>query len=202
MRESDRRRDQLLVEECLKGSEEAWNRFYCQYIGLVRSIVGKKLIVSPEDREDVVQEVFAKLIKSLPEYNPQYSVTGFVCMIAERACISELRHRSSQKRDAITDPVDHHNNPGEDEVSLREEQESSEDLLEQHQLVTLIRDAMHTLDERCRELLRLKFYEEMSFKEIEPILGSNVNTLAVRAKRCMDQLKSTARRLMKKGVRT
>jgi RNA polymerase sigma-70 factor, ECF subfamily len=177
-----------LVRQCLSGSEEAWNEFYNRYVGLVRSIVRRQRVAAGWDDEDTVQNVFTSLIPALKNYDPVYSLPRFVCIVAERTCIQEYRLFRAAKRDAETLPVDHHDSGEEGARILRSAGPSPEDHLIESDLRDRLRVALRALGTACRELLKLRYFEQLSYKEIAHRLGASENTLAVRAKRCLAEL--------------
>lgn len=180
--------EMALVRRCLSGSEEAWNEFYNRYVGLVRSIVRRQRIASAGDDEDTVQNVFMSLIPALKNYDPVYSLPRFVCIVAERTCIHEYRLVRAAKRDAETQPVDHHDGGEEGARILRSSGPTPEDRLIESDLRDRLRVALRALGAACRELLKLRYFEQLSYKEISRQLGASENTLAVRAKRCLAEL--------------
>lgn len=194
-------RDRLLVSECLSGSERAWNQFYCRYIGLVRSIIRRHSTISPQDIEDVIQIVFTSLIRSLKDYDRAFPLPKFIFLVAERVCIQEFRRTAAAKRKGETDPVDHHDSGKENARILHSELLSQEQLLARGELLELMRHAMRSLGFNCRELLRLRYLEELPYKEIVEILGASENTLNVQTRRCLDQLGINYRALIRNGPR-
>ena len=196
----DRESDIKLVEQCLKGSEQAWSRFYQKHIGLVRNVVRRKVGAASHDLEDMTQETFAALVSSLDSYNPDFSLARFVGTIAERICIQNYRRSAAAKRDAETRPVDHHDGGDEGAERLVSRSSSPEERVVQSQLVIVLRAGLKRLDERCRDLLKLRYYEELPYEEISKMVGAPKRTLAVRVMRCIDQLRAGYRRLVRKGV--
>jgi RNA polymerase sigma factor (sigma-70 family) len=71
--------------------------------------------------------------------------------------------------------------------------------LERAELLQLLRGAFKSLGEKCRKLLRLRYYDELSFKEISTLLGAKENTLVVQARRCLDELKALYVELEQEG---
>lgn len=188
-----------LVRRCLSGSEAAWNEFYNRYLGLVRSIVGRRHIASLRDDEDMVQSIFTSLIPALKNYDPAYSLSRFVCLVAERTCIQQYRLSGAAKRDAETQPVDHHDGGETGSRILQSTAPSPEQHLIQSDLRERLRVALRALGAACRELLKLRYFEELSYKEIAQRLGASENTLAVRAKRCLTELSAKFADLLQKG---
>lgn len=188
-------REAILLKECLSGSEKAWSEFYVKYVGLVRSVVRRQAGFSPQDVEDVAQTVFMELIPALKTFDTTYSLPRFICMVTERACIQEYRRRATAKRNGKTDPIDHHDSGEEGTWKLASDLESQEDHLARSELLNLLRRAFRSLDAGCRELLKLRYYEGMPYKEISKILGATENTLTVRSKRCLGHLRATCHEL-------
>jgi RNA polymerase sigma factor (sigma-70 family) len=50
--------------------------------------------------------------------------------------------------------------------------------------------AFTRLGEKCRHILRLRYLQELSFKEIAGLLGTKEKTLAVQTGRCLKDLKN------------
>jgi RNA polymerase sigma-70 factor (ECF subfamily) len=200
MRDPDRDQDAILVKRCLSGSQTAWNDFYQKYIGLVRSVVRRRLSLSAQEGEDVSQNVFAALVSSLGNYDPSLPLHSFISTIAERVCIQEYRWSRRAKRYAVTNPVDHHDTDERDTLTLMSHLDSPEDRLAGTQLVEILRQGLRKLDPKCRQILRFRYYDELPYREIEKKLNTPGGTLAVRSKRCVDQLRVYCRRLLKRGL--
>lgn len=193
--------DSLLVEQCLAGSQQAWNDFYRRHIGLVRSVVRRKIGGTSHEVEDITQETFAALVSSLDSYSPDYSLSRFVCVVAERICIQHYRKAKAAKREAETRPVDHHDGSDQGTESVASTADSPETKLMQSQLVSILKTGLKRLDEKCRNLLKLRYYEELPYEEISRMVGAPKRTLAVWVMRCVDQLRADYHRLLRKGVR-
>ena len=191
--------DKSLVKACISGSEEAWAEFYNSYIGLVRSVVKRKIGASHSDIEDLTQNVFTGLISSLKSYDSTYSLPRFICIITERTCIQEYRKSASAKRSAGTEPIDLHDGGDEGVRRVAWAGSSQEDQLEQSQLILLLRNGLRSLGEKCRKLLKFRYYEERPFKEIARIVGATENTVTVQSKRCLDQLRGLYHERLRKG---
>lgn len=201
MGQRNRDREEQLVNDCLSGSQDAWLSFYQQHIGLVRSIVARRLPASSHDREDVAQEVFASLVSSLRTYDPTYALSKFVAVIAERECIQRHRSATAAKRAGVNVPVDHHDGGEEEAEKLASGIPTQEEQLAGAEMTAMLRQVMRSLDRKCRELLRLKYHDELQYHEISAQLGTPSNTLAVQAKRCMDNLRAAFSRAVRKGVK-
>lgn len=199
MRNGTETQDAILVQECLSGSEKAWNEFYCRFLGLVKSIVKRQHSISFQDIDDVIQSVFTALIKGLKDYDRGFPLARFVCLVTERVCIQDYRRVIAAKRDGETQPIDHHDSGKENVIILTSQAVSQEKQLEQNQLLDMLKRSMRRLGSACRELLRLRYFEELPYKEITKILGVAENTLTVRTKRCLDDLVGQYDELVRRG---
>lgn len=201
MASTDPERDLLLVKDCLTGSEKAWNELYCRYVNLVRSVVRRRVGPSALDVEDVVQNVFVALVSSLSAYDQSYPLAKFICTVAERTGIQEYRHSKAAKRDAEVDPLDVHDSRQHGARRIASNDEDQEERLGRLQLVQALRLGLRSLDPRCREILTLRYYEELPFKEIATNLGAVENTVTVQARRCLDELKIKYQRQLRTSAK-
>lgn len=191
-------KDIQLVRACVAGDQQAWTEFYKQYVCLIRSVVRRKLTTNPADVEDVAQEVFSDLVPALKRYDGTVSLTRYVVMISERVCSNEYRKTKAVKRDAETEPLDHHDRGDEGVRQVESSLSDPEETLEQEQLKGIVRDALQELNEECFRLLSLREFKGLSYKEISEILGQKVNTLTVKAGRCLEDLKAICHRLIRR----
>ncbi len=168
---------------------------YQGYVALVRDTIQRKSALPPHDVDDLVQSTFLELIESLPGYDHGHSLARFICVIAERTVGQEFRRRTAAKRGGGVAPVQYQESSGEAAAEMISDSHSLEDTLAQAQLKARLREGLCTLDSKCRELLRLRYLEQFSFKEIADLLGSKEKTLSVQVRRCLGELRTVLRRL-------
>lgn len=182
-------RDHALVRQCLAGSRQAWDDFYNRFFMLVAKVVRTKTRCKESDVQDLVQSVFLALYTSLKTYERQYPLSKFVWVVSERVCIDEFRKSSSAKRAGATVPLNHHDGDDDETVMVRSKSPSQEQQLADAEVRQLLMNAFKLLGEKCRELIRLRYLQELSFPEISTLLGVKEKTLAVQAGRCLQDLK-------------
>jgi RNA polymerase sigma factor (sigma-70 family) len=181
--------DRLLVEQCLNGSKNAWDEFYDRFLLLVRKVIHTHMRCGESDMQDMVQNVFVALFGALKSYDPHYPLSRFIWTIGERVCIDEFRKSTASKRDGETVHVNHDGHQDGTAPVLVSNFCSQEEQVSECERCQLLKRAFQRLGDLCRELLRLRFLEELSFKEIVALLGGKEKTLAVQAGRCLDELK-------------
>lgn len=183
--------DRILVEQCLSGSPGAWDEFYVQFLPLVQKAVSKNILFRGADLEDVVQNVFLTLYTDLKHYDSRYAVSKFIWVVAKQVCVDEYRRATASKRTGKTVAVDHHDSGQEAATTLKSALDLPEDQLERSEQLEILKRAFTNIGEKCRELLQLRYLEELPFKEIATLLGANKKSLAVQAGRCLDELRGT-----------
>jgi RNA polymerase sigma-70 factor, ECF subfamily len=191
-----------LVGRCVRGSEAAWHEFYRRYDGLIRIVVRRRNMLSTsDDREDLVQSVYLKLVTSLGNYRKDKgSLKAFVSLIAERTCIQHFRRRTTAARYAGTNPVDHHDSGEEGTIGLESTLDSPHELLQSSEQVGRMRSALGKLKAECRRLLDLRFFKELSYGNIAQRLGRKENTVNVQILRCLAELKANYDRVDREGL--
>jgi RNA polymerase sigma-70 factor, ECF subfamily len=182
--------DQALVRQCLSGDRRAWDAFYRQYLPLVHHAVEKQTSFRGEEVQDTVHEVFLALYEDLRDYDPSYKLSHFVWMVAKRVCVDQYRKSTALKRSGEKIALDHHDGALEGAMTVASSADPPDDRLAEAQLIQLVKQAFGDLGERCREILRLRYFEELPYKEMAPILETDKKTLAVQAGRCIDELRA------------
>jgi len=131
------------------------------------------------DVEDVVQEVFLAVFRALPEYRGQGSLSTWITRIAINACRSHVRKRLRFLR-LLT--------------SAREREETRPRRSADHTLMERgrfdqVRTAVRELPPHYREVVVLRYLEEMTVPEIGELLGLSPNAVEVRLSRARQRLR-------------
>ena len=122
--------------------------------------------------EDLVQEVFLRVLKYRRSYSPGHPFRAWVYRIARNARTDHLRKQHPQV-------------PFEPEMSPTVQPEDPA----RHQESVLLDRALMQLPEEKRELLVLSRLQELKHEEIAGLLGCEVGTVKVRVHRALQELK-------------
>jgi RNA polymerase sigma-70 factor (ECF subfamily) len=191
--------ERTLAEQCLAGSRSACDEFYERYFSLVRKVARKHSRDRGVDLQDAVQDVFLSLYTSLRKFDSQYPLSRFVWTVAERVCIDRYRRQKTAKRNGETVPVDHHDGGTEGAAMVRSNSDPADESIAKAEMVDLLRLVFRDLGRKCREILRLRYLEELPFKDISRMLGIAEKTLSVQTGRCIDELRGKYLRADKRG---
>lgn len=187
--------DKSLVHRCLAGEETAWAELYRTFYPQIRFVVGwKRWGFSKNEVEDGIQEVFAELIRSLPNFRSESRLSTFVDRLARNRCISHLRKKSALKRPKETFSVELEEGKGEEGMARHHVVSSDGNpegaLLASEDHHELAR-ALQEMPEACRRIIALRYYRQMSYQEICAVLDLPLGTVCSRLKRCLSKLKSS-----------
>ena len=146
--------------------------------------------VTPEEVEEVAQDVFLAAYKALPDFQQQASVRTWVFAIARNRCVTyrtrarRQRHIVANHRNAVVDAV-HPNPPVSLEVDLLE---AAQDTREEQQRV-LVSYSLQRLKKQPRDLLMMYYYAELSIADIAQKLWVSETTVRRRLRAAEQQLK-------------
>jgi len=144
--------------------EELIERHQQPVIGTVAKMLGNS-----SDAEDIAQQVFIRLWKSAPRYQPTAKFTTFLFTIARNLVFNESRRRSRKKEYSI--------NEREDDFHLQtpDNQNASPDQgLLQAELQNSVEQAIAALPEKQRMAVILRRYEGMPYDEIGRVLELSI----------------------------
>ncbi|MBS4205955.1 sigma-70 family RNA polymerase sigma factor [Lederbergia citrea] len=131
--------------------------------------------------EDLTQEIFVKCYKALPNFEHRSNLRTWLWRIAINHCKDYLR--SWHHRNIIltyeneVEPVSSHDNVEHAVLRLEEEMELIKAVLQ--------------LPIKYREPVYLYYFQEMTIKEIELLIGVKQNTIKTRLRRAMTLLKES-----------
>lgn len=172
--------DERLVRECLARDEAAWSALVDKYKNLIYSIP-LKYGFSQDDAADVFQSVCLELLSQLPKLRRAKALPKWIMQVAAHKC---FHRKKQQARFASSD----------DEGARIEEPSvaaAAEGILREAAEEQAVRDAMEGLPDRCRELVRMLFFEEPSrpYAEIAQSLGLATGSIGFIRQRCLDRMR-------------
>lgn len=187
------REERILVERCLNGDGQAWEDFLRIHYRIIVTIVHwRKWGFEREEREDIVQEIVTEIVNALETFRFKSKLKTFVYSISVHTCVTHLRKKKALKRqadfeDTSEDAIDCKHSV-EPKVFSQFGSKSPEELLMNREMVSIVFRVITTLTDRCRELIRYRYFEDLTFQDISRKTGAKQNTLVVQMKRCLERL--------------
>jgi RNA polymerase sigma factor (sigma-70 family) len=170
--------DTRLVKECLEGSEEAWSALVEQYKSLIFSIP-IKYGFSPDDASDVFQAVCLELLSDLPKLREPKALPKWIMQVTAHKCFH--RKRQIQRMETCVD----------EETFDQVTPPRAEEILREAADEQTLREAMLGLPARCRDLIRMLFFEEPArpYQEVAASLGIATGSIGFIRQRGLSRLR-------------
>jgi RNA polymerase sigma factor (sigma-70 family) len=172
--------DEKLVVACVKGDEQAWEAVIDRYKNLIFSIP-IKYGLTREDAADVFQAVCVEFLRELPRVRDVKALPKWLIQVSAHKC-AQHRHKEARFIGADAEQIESLRGP---------ENAVSEQLLQDAEREQSLRTAVASLPERCRELVRLLFYEQppRPYAEIAAQLHLAVGSIGFIRGRCLAKLR-------------
>ncbi|MEO0255447.1 MAG: sigma-70 family RNA polymerase sigma factor [candidate division WOR-3 bacterium] len=132
------------------------------------------LSLSREEAEDILQDVFIKFWKLFDRLKNLENIKAYLLKMARNRLIDLKRREKNIKF-----------------VELNEEifDIKSEDPADKIKKIEFVKKILENLEEEEREIIILRFYENLKFREISEILSINENTLRVKYLRILEKIR-------------
>jgi len=92
--------DSFLIEAVRRGDARAWQEVIDRYQGRLLSFA-RRMLADRSEAEDVVQETFLGLLRSLPTYDPDRSLETYLFAIVRNKLHDHLRRRPPGQRQSL-----------------------------------------------------------------------------------------------------
>ena len=178
--------DQELVKNYLSGDNASFETLLKRHKSRVFAFIMSK-IKNRDITEDIFQDTFIKVINSLKrgKYNEEGKFLPWMMRIAHNLIIDHFRKESKMKKIRTTDEfnifdVIHDDSRTQEEDMIRKRVHAD--------LNILIKD----LPEDQMEVLKMRYFEDMSFKEISDKTGVSINTALGRMRYALINLRKLA----------
>ncbi len=176
-----------LIAACKQGDAEAWERLIHRYQRLIYAIP-RRAGLDDDSAAEVFQRVCVTLLEHLDQIEQPDRLGAWLATTARRESWRQLRSRKSLSLAALV--VDE-----EQEAEVTDQELLPDEQLERLERQHEVRLGLHRLDERCRSLLLLLFYqtEPASYEQIARQLQIPLGSVGPTRARCLEKL----RRLLK-----
>ncbi|MEI7498343.1 MAG: RNA polymerase sigma factor [Candidatus Falkowbacteria bacterium] len=179
----------ILENECQKFSDEALvervltkSDYYACLVNRYSEALGRYVVrlgANPVDAEDVLQEVFLNAYLHLNSFDKNLKFSSWLYRIAHNQTISAFRKTNVRPTVELTD--------------LEPWQEMAREScpgvkIDQAMLSQKVALALDRLDQKYREVLILKFFEDKDYNEMSDILKKPMGTIATLVNRAKKQL--------------
>ena len=158
--------ERMLVARCQVGDADAFEELVGRYQARLHYFLRRTLGGRAANADDLLQEVWLEVYRSLPKLNDPAAFPAWAYRIARNRAYGEFRRvQRSVTIDAGADCEAPADEP--DEVFDADE-------------AKLVHECLDELTQEHREVLVLRFLEEMSYDDIADVIGCSVGTVRSR----------------------
>jgi len=178
-----------LLRRCLAGDAAAWERLVEQNNRRIFNLC-YRFTGSRDEAEDLTQEVFIKMYRTLSSYDVQRGAfTTWVTTVTRNLLVDHFRKR---KMDRMTESLDAGSGPEEEGLSLAEKLADGGVAPDRHvgrrETQELVQQALQKLSPELREAVILRDLQDMDYKEIARALNVPEGTVKSRINRGRTEL--------------
>lgn len=163
--------DNILIQQYLNGNNDAFETLLLKYKQRIFSFIYSKI----KDRDladDIFQETFVKVIKTLKKgtYSDEGRFLSWVMRISHNLIVDHFRRKQRMPK------YESHDAQKDIFYRVSEPSQNIEDTLIDFQIKEDLHTLMQELPENQLEVLRMRLYQDMSFKEIAERTNVSINT--------------------------
>lgn len=178
--------DRDLIKAFMSGNDYCFNELLTRYKAKVFTTI-YLIVKDREIAEDLFQEVMIKVVRMIRsgKYNEEGKFLPWVVRIARNLAIDHFRKVQRNPVQNESDDYDIFN-------SIQRSESSSEEQIIKEENARYIRSLIQELPDKQREVLVMRTYGELSFKEIADITDVSINTALGRMRYALLNLKKLA----------
>lgn len=179
------KRDLILVEQAKNGNQAAYGELMDRYRESIYFMMFK-MVKNADDADDLTIEAFGKAFSRLDQYSPSFAFSTWLFKIASNNSIDFIR----KKRIKVTS-MDTGFRMDSGEMIYVEAKASTmdpEESIIHKQKVKMMRELVTKLKPRYRELVELRYFDELSYEEIADTLKLPLGTVKAQLFRARDFL--------------
>ena len=166
--------DDFLIKQFRKGNSKCFDQLLERYKQRVFSYIFQ-MVRDHDNTNDIFQEVFIKVIKSLKKdtYNHEGKLLSWILRIAHNQVIDYFRKNSKMP---IAGRSSNSNEDFDIFDYIKLEEKSAEDVMIDQQISEDIRLLIEELPKEQMEVVKMRYFLQMSFKDISEKTGVSINT--------------------------
>src|SRR5215468_3892544 len=171
--------DAELIERCLRKDNSAWETIIARYRRKVFHIA-YKFTGKHDEAEDLTQEIFLKVFRSLEKFNQDADFSTWLSSVARNYCIDRYRAGKREREVLVEDLVAFDLAPASFGNPYR--------ALEDRDRRSFLRKGLELLPDKLREAVVLRDLQGMSYQEMADRLALPEGTVKSRINRGREEL--------------
>ncbi len=176
--------DYALIQQAIKGDQKAYQALMDKhYLSVYVEIYTR--IKDEEIAKDLAMEVLTKAFTQLHTYEPIFAFSTWLKRVTINHTIDYLRKRKL-KTTSIDESYDY--DEGEVRIQVESDDLTPEETLQKKERADIVREYVSKLKDAYRNLIELRYFEELSYEEIAEQLSIPLGTVKARLHRAKGML--------------
>jgi len=178
--------DKVLVQNFLNGDNKSFEILLSRHKSRVFAFIMSK-VKNRDITEDIFQDTFIKVINSLQrgKYNEEGKFLPWMMRISHNLVIDHFRKESKMRKIRPTAEFDIFD-------VLDDGSKNQEEMMIQTQVHSDLKVLIEQLPEDQKEVLKMRYFEDLSFKKIADLTDSSINTSLGRMRYALINLRKLA----------
>ena len=165
--------DYIVVQKAIGGDQGAFKVLFDKYRQPLYFHI-LKLVRDKEIIEDLLQEIFLKAFDNISSFNPDYAFSTWLYRITTNHSIDYLR-KKKLKTLSLDEPIQ--TKDGVMSIEVEDLSSSTDDLVMKKQRSLILKEALDSLPEKYRDIIRMRHIDELSYQEIAELLELPLGTV-------------------------
>jgi RNA polymerase sigma factor (sigma-70 family) len=179
------KKDFLLIERAKEhGDEKAYAELMQRYKKPVYHMI-LKMVRNVDDAEDLTIEAFAKAFRNLKKFNPEFTFSTWLFRIATNNCIDFIRKK---KLDTMSISNSFKEEGESADMDIKDINLDPQEEAIKSQKVDIIQTIVTKLPAKYQTLVRLRYFEELSYEEIAEEIEAPLGTVKAQLHRARELL--------------
>jgi len=154
--------DTELLESFKNGNQNAFNLIVRKYQKKVYWII-RKMVLDHDDADDITQEVFLKLYRSLSDFRGESKFFTYIYKIAVNFSLNHINR--NKKINLRKSDIDN--------VNIRSLDKSADEEMNSKERTFILEEAIKSLPEQQRAVFNMRYYDNLTYEEISAILNKS-----------------------------
>lgn len=134
------------------------------------------IVKDSDEAYDLVQEVFIRAIREERLFTPDFRIKAWLYRVTSNLCFNLVRNK--KRRSAILDAA---------KMSDRSDADQLSEIFSDERRVEILK-AISTLSEEHQNILMMRYYNDLSYKELSEVLNVKLGTVMSRLSRARSKL--------------
>lgn len=174
--------DKELILVIKNQNKEVYKELFIRYrkklLAYIFHLIGNK-----DETEDILQNVFSKTYKNIGNFDTSRNFSSWICRIAHNEAVNFLK-RKSKRYTVSWDDI----STSKDKLDIATNDELLEDKWSHQEINQEIDEAIRKLPNKYQQILKLRYFQELSYEDISVILKKPVNTVGTLINRAKKKL--------------